>query len=570
MTQIWMRKKLGEILVEKGYVNLSAIKVALQSEIKPIGQALVVSGRINEEQLSEAIAIQANIQYRNLRGFFGDKKLFQFLSPEKCNQLKVLPLYQEANCLYVATSDPFNLVLSERLEKLCTIRIKYVSASLEGICAALERISGSHGDLKEASDKLKLRKEGGEDSSNIKVLDENSRESADPVIGLVNKLLLTAIKKRASDIHIEAHDDGVSVRYRIDGVLLPALETIDLAHHSFLVSRLKVMADLDITERRVPQDGRFNLRVQGRDIDFRISVLPSSFGEDVVVRVLDRISLSDEMQALSLDGLGLDQNTLLRLRKSIEAPYGMILVSGPTGSGKTTTLYAALNELNLEERKVITVEDPVEYQLKGIVQVPVNEKKGFYFSDGLRSILRHDPDIVMVGEIRDQETAQIAVQAALTGHLLFSTVHANSAIDVIPRFHHMGIDVYDFVSVLQAVFAQRLIRKICSKCKCNMDKNDLGKFLSNEEIKKHSSHIWVQGEGCEFCNESGYIGRTVISEVMLMTPRLRDLVVNHASMQKIYEAAIDEGMETLREVAISKALAGETSLIEVNRVTCVG
>ena len=362
MTHLWGHKKIGEILIAKGYVDSDSVMDALKSDTKPIGKALLLVKHIDAEQLAEALASQGNVSHINLDEFSGESKLFQILTLEQCSRFGVLPLKQEAGTLYVAVADPFDLLLAGQLERISGMRIKYMVASAEAILAALERVSGGHAALKGISDKLVLSGDNKESERDVIALDEKGGESSSPVIELVNKLLLTAIRKRASDVHIEAHDDGVSVRYRIDGVLTPALETIDLVHHNFLVARLKVMADLDITEKRIPQDGRFNLRVQDRDIDFRISVLPSDFGEDVVIRILDRVSLSDEMLQLSLDDLGFDKDTLARLRRSIEAPHGMILISGPTGSGKTTTLYAALNELNLEERKVITVEDPVEYQ----------------------------------------------------------------------------------------------------------------------------------------------------------------------------------------------------------------
>jgi type IV pilus assembly protein PilB len=329
------------------------------------------------------------------------------------------------------------------------------------------------------------------------------------------------------------------------------------------------MAELDIAEKRVPQDGRFRLRFGGRDIDFRISVMPSVFGEDVVIRILDKSSVADDMRNLSLESLGIGGEVLKRLRKCVNEPYGMVLITGPTGSGKTTTLYAALTEINLGEEKIITIEDPVEYQLEGVVQIAVNEKKGLTFARGLRSILRHDPDKVMVGEIRDSETAQIAVQSALTGHLVFTTVHANNSIDVIGRLTHMGLDLYNFVAALNCVMAQRLVRIICAECKHQVKVDDELLERSGIDIHKYAGHKWYAGAGCGHCNGTGFRGRKAITELLVLTPRIRQMIVDRRPAEELLSLAISEGMTTLRQSAISKVLAGETTLKEINRVTFV-
>jgi type IV pilus assembly protein PilB len=347
------------------------------------------------------------------------------------------------------------------------------------------------------------------------------------------------------------------------------METLDRRHHGAFISRLKVMAELDIAEKRVPQDGRFKLRLGARDIDFRISIIPSVFGEDVVVRILDKSSITEGLRGLRLESLGMSSDVLKKFRRAVREPYGMVLITGPTGSGKTTTLYAALSELNAGEEKVITIEDPVEYQLEGIVQIPVNEKKGLTFARGLRSVLRHDPDKIMVGEIRDAETAQIAVQSALTGHLVFTTVHANNAFDVIGRFAHMGVDVYSFVSALNCVMAQRLVRMICARCRREARADAELLELSGLDPDRYLQHKWVEGAGCEHCNGTGYRGRAAITELLNLSVRVRQMILDRRPAADLQAAAVEEGMVTLRQSAIAKALAGETTLREINRVTFV-
>ncbi|MDH5180200.1 MAG: GspE/PulE family protein, partial [Gammaproteobacteria bacterium] len=399
------------------------------------------------------------------------------------------------------------------------------------------------------------------------LLDEQSE--AGPVIRFVNALLKAALQKRASDIHIEAYENGIVVKNRIDGVLYPATEVLDSQYHSALVSRLKVMAELDIAEKRVPQDGRFRLRIGGKDIDFRVSVLPSIYGEDIVIRILDKSSLDDGIKNLSLDNLGFAPDVLQKFRKSIREPYGMVLITGPTGSGKTTTLYGALTEFDTSEEKIITIEDPVEYQLEGVVQIPVNEKKDLTFAKGLRSILRHDPDKIMVGEIRDRETVQIAIQSALTGHLVFTTVHANNAFDVIGRFSHMGVDIYSFVSALNCVMAQRLVRRICSQCKTEVTLDEETIRAAGLDPVKYKDQKWFEGKGCHECSGTGYLGRIAISEFLDLSPCIREMIVEKKPLSELYTAAIAEGMVTLRQTALDKVLSGETTLKEANRVTFV-
>jgi type IV pilus assembly protein PilB len=398
---------------------------------------------------------------------------------------------------------------------------------------------------------------------------EKLTSDASPVIRLVDSMVFTALQRRASDIHIETQDDAVHVKYRIDGVLQPAMKPLGKHFHGTIISRIKVMAELDIAEKRVPQDGRFKLRVRGKAIDFRVSIMPSVHGEDAVIRILDKESMSEQFTELRLDILGWPDVETKRFRKYIREPYGMVLVTGPTGSGKTTTLYAALSEIKSVEDKIITIEDPVEYQLRGITQIPINEKKGLTFARGLRSILRHDPDKIMVGEIRDPETAQIAIQSALTGHLVFTTVHANNVIDVLGRFLNMGVEPYQFVSALNCVMAQRLIRKICDHCKRPVTLSAETLVESAIDPSVAATHTFYEGTGCIECGGTGFKGRTAICELMDLTDKIRDMILDRRPTSEIKRAARDEGMTFLRECAVGRVLDGVTTLREINKVTFV-
>lgn len=394
-------------------------------------------------------------------------------------------------------------------------------------------------------------------------------EDASPVIKLVNSTLYDALKFDVSDIHLESNPSGMVIKYRIDGVLSVVGTYAGTEFAEQIISRIKVMSELDISERRVPQDGRFKIKIQGREVDFRVSVMPSSHGEDAVLRILDRKAMTAEFQQLALSHLGFFGPTLASVKRLISVPYGMFLVTGPTGSGKTTTLYAAISEINKVQDKIITIEDPVEYQLSGVLQIPVNEKKGLTFARGLRSILRHDPDKIMVGEIRDSETAQIAVQSALTGHLVFTTVHANNAFDVISRFMHMGVDPYSFVSALNGVLAQRLVRINCPHCAVEIVPS--AELLEDSGIKEGqiSEYSFKQGQGCGHCRGVGYRGRKVICELLILDDALRQLIVNREPIVKIKEYAQKKGMQSIREAALDLVKKGETTLEEINRVSFV-
>ncbi len=389
------------------------------------------------------------------------------------------------------------------------------------------------------------------------------------VVRLVHSTLYDAHKSQASDIHLEMTTNALSIKYRIDGVLssIGVMQGADLAEQ--VISRIKVMSELDIAERRVPQDGRFKISIQGREIDFRVSIMPSIFGEDAVLRILDRQALSDQIEGLTLNQLGFNPTAIASIRRLSSEPYGMLLVTGPTGSGKTTSLYAAISEVNKGSDKIITIEDPIEYQLPGVLQIPVNEKKGLTFARGLRSILRHDPDKIMVGEIRDSETAQIAIQAALTGHLVFTTVHANNVFDVIGRFSHMGVDPYSFVSALNGIAAQRLVRLLCAHCAVDERPDDKVIAESGIPADEADQYKFRSGRGCGQCRGSGYKGRNAIAEILILNDEIRELIVAQEPIRRIKEAAKNNGTRFLREAALDMVRQGLTSLEEANRVTIV-
>ncbi|MHB1331081.1 MAG: GspE/PulE family protein [Sulfuriferula sp.] len=417
-----------------------------------------------------------------------------------------------------------------------------------------------------------LTLDGTDDPAALQLADlslKSISEDTSPVVRLVHSTLYDALKTGASDIHLETVANGLVIKYRIDGVLsqVGSVPRSDFAEQ--VVSRIKVMSELDIAERRVPQDGRFKVSMRGREVDFRVSIMPSIFGEDAVLRILDKQALSDQVKGLRLDFLGFDERTLKAMRHLSSEPYGMVLVTGPTGSGKTTTLYAAITEINHGHDKIITIEDPVEYQLAGVLQIPVNEKKGLSFARGLRSVLRHDPDKIMVGEIRDPETAQIAVQAALTGHLVFTTVHANNVFDVIGRFMHMGVDPYSFVSALNGVLAQRLVRISCPHCSAPYQPDDALLTDSGLTREATAAYDFRAGNGCGQCRGSGFKGRKAISEILNLNDEIRELIVAREPIRKIKDAARRNGTRYLREGALELVANGETTLQEINRVTFV-
>lgn len=482
-----------------------------------------------------------------------------------------VPLRREGRDLHAAMADPTNLEVLDELENALNVRIVPYVATKGAIEVVLKRGDATQRVLQEAASGFKIslvkETEHGEEVLDLDRLATDSDMS--PIIKLVDTIIFNAMESRASDIHIEAGDRDVTVKFRIDGALYGKVDPIDIAYHQTLISRIKVMSELDIAERRIPQDGRFRVRYKGRTVDFRVSILPSAFGENCVIRILDKEQISEEFKNLSLDVVGFDAEDLQRFRLYIKEPYGMVLVTGPTGSGKTTTLYAALNEIRNAEDKIITIEDPVEYVLQGIMQIPVNEKKGLTFARGLRSILRHDPDKVMVGEIRDEETAQIAIQSALTGHLVFTTVHANNVIDVIGRFLNMGVEPYNFVSSLNCVLAQRLVRLLCHTCKRPYNPSADELFISGLRQDDVRDHVIYRNVGCDACNHTGYRGRTAIHELLDMSDAIREMIIERRPGSEIRRQAQKEGLTSLRESAVRKVFGGVTTLYEINRVTFV-
>lgn len=462
-------------------------------------------------------------------------------------------------------SDPFDLSLQgqmeARLPEVPEWRLAHPADLLAHFAVFEEKLRAMDGVLETVSGA------GSSDSDLEDMSIASIAKDTSPVVRLVHSTVFDAMKAEASDVHMETTSHGLNIKYRIDGVLNLVANVPGLEMAEQVVSRVKVMAELDISERRTPQDGRFKLSVKGSEIDFRVSVMPTLFGEDVVIRILDKRSLADQIQGLRLNLLGFDPDILMRIRRLAREPYGMLLVTGPTGSGKTTTLYAALTEINTGRDKIITIEDPVEYQLPGIPQIPVNEKKGLTFARGLRSILRHDPDKILVGEIRDPETAQIAIQSALTGHLVFTSVHANNVFDVLGRFLHMGVDNYSFLSALNGVLAQRLVRVICPECSVPYETNAEELETMGISLEDARSMNLRRGRGCGHCRGTGYKGRHAIGELLRMNDELRELIVARAPIRSIKEMARANGTIFLRDSAIAMAAAGRTTLEEVDRVT---
>ena len=525
----------------------------------------------NEREFARKLAERYRYVFIDLREQRIDAELFRTIPADLMFRYNFVPLELRNNVLAIAAADPGQVQMSDELPLLLGKKLLIRVATARQIGDLLKRTEQSQRVLEQATEAFTLQtSKEDEDSEETISGDRLTRDStASPVVRLVETIIFTALERRASDIHIEARDSEVAVKYRIDGVLQHAMQPIAKEWHSTVLSRIKVLSDLDIAERRVPQDGRFRVKYKGRYIDLRVSIMPASHGEDAVLRVLDKETLSEKFQSLTLDVVGFSVEETRRFRRYIREPYGMVLVTGPTGSGKTTTLYAAINEIKSDEDKIVTIEDPVEYQLRGITQIPVNEKKGLTFARGLRSILRHDPDKIMVGEIRDQETAQIAIQSALTGHLVFTTVHANNVTDVIGRFINMGVEPYNFVSALNCIMAQRLVRVICKNCK-------KPKRYSPEELKEAGLDpvVWAnvtfaEGAGCLECSGTGYHGRTAICELLDLTDRIREMIVDRRPTSEIKRVACEEGMITLRESGLAKIRAGITTVKEINKVTFV-
>lgn len=522
-----------------------------------------------EEQNAKTLAERYRLEFIELKDFQIDHSLFRSIPVDLMFRYNFVPFKKENDILYVVVADPSNILMVDDLELQLGTRIRMLVGTHSAIQDVLKKSESSQRVLEEATETFRMQVVRDDEEGDETITIDRLTTDSSPIIKLVDSIIFNAIQRRASDIHIETKDVEVVVKYRIDGVLQYAMEPIDKKFHSSIISRIKVMSELDIAEKRVPQDGRFKLRIKHKAIDFRVSIMPSVHGEDAVIRILDKESINENFADLNLNVLGFVENILRKMRKYISEPYGMVLVTGPTGSGKTTTLYAAVSEIRSVEHKIITIEDPVEYQLPGITQIPVNEKKGLTFARGLRSILRHDPDKIMVGEIRDPETAQIAIQSALTGHLVFTTVHANNVVDVLGRFLNMGIEPYNFVSALNCVLAQRLVRLICENCKVPVRPSREQLEESGLDPAKYANASFYEGAGCIECAGTGYKGRTAISELLELNDRMREVLLTIRSTAEIKRAAREEGMTFLRESAFAKVLTGETTLREINKVTFV-
>ncbi len=556
---------------------MASITDGKKTTIAAAGNGGGIATPIQASDLEKAqdVARRYRCEFVDLQNFQLHHDLFKQIRVDLMFRYKFVPLEETADGrLAIAIADPSQLMMIDEISLLLGKRIITKVATLAQITGILTKTEQSKRVLEDASEGFTLdivrEDESGSDES-ISIDRLTAQGDMSPIIRLVDTTIFTALQRRASDIHIETQDDSVCIKFRIDGVLTQAMAPIAKEHHSTIISRIKVMSELDISERRVPQDGRFRVKYGSpeRPIDFRVSIMPSIHGEDAVLRVLDKESMSEKFRKLTLEVVGFAEDDLKRFRRFISEPYGMVLVTGPTGSGKTTTLYAAVNEIKSDEDKIITIEDPVEYQLKGITQIPVNEKKGLTFARGLRSILRHDPDKIMVGEIRDNETAQIAINSALTGHLVFTTVHANNVVDVLGRFLNMGVEPYNFVSALNCILAQRLVRLICESCRTEVHYPAEVLAASGLDSEEWSQVRFYEGQGCIECAGSGFKGRTAIHELLELSDRIRELILAKKPTSEIRRAAREEGIRFLRESALDKVKAGLTTLKEINKVTFI-
>ncbi|MBK7492181.1 MAG: type II/IV secretion system protein [Nitrosomonas sp.] len=537
---------------------------ALEQNVSVI-QVLEEKGGYTPDELMQQLGQLLHMPVLDMKTIHALSPAFDVLSFAEAMMHECVLFRREQDYL-LAVSNPFSTKLRAWAEERFAVAAEWYlvhPADLSAFFAQQEKTMRAMDQVLPSTELDKIQ--SGVENLSLKSINEGTSQ----VVRLVHSTLYDAHKSQASDIHLEMTAGALSIKYRIDGVLssIGVIQGADLAEQ--VISRIKVMSELDIAERRVPQDGRFKVSIQGREIDFRVSIMPSIFGEDAVLRILDRQALSDHIEGLTLNQLGFNQAAIASIRRLSSEPYGMLLVTGPTGSGKTTSLYAAISEVNKGSDKIITIEDPIEYQLPGVLQIPVNEKKGLTFARGLRSILRHDPDKIMVGEIRDSETAQIAIQAALTGHLVFTTVHANNVFDVIGRFSHMGVDPYSFVSALNGIAAQRLVRLLCPHCSVDERPDDKLIEESGIPIDEADQFKFRNGRGCGQCRGSGYRGRNAIAEILILNDEIRELIVAQEPIRRIKEAARNNGTRFLREAALDMVKQGSTSLEEANRVTIV-
>ncbi len=562
------RKTLEDILIDQGFITRDQIEELIKKfkgNPSRIGEFLVKDTFITDEQLAQAQAIQFGLEYIDLSTFEINDTLFRDINLELMQKYIFIPHKVEEGFLKIIYHDPTDIQTIDEIETVLEEQVRISIGTEKGIRKLLELIIETSldsqvvfGDMNEL---LKSEEMASQEAAGAPEAVELEAEDEGPIIKLVDSIITRAVRKKASDIHFEVYEDGLKVKYRIDGVLFEVMN-ISLQFKDLVVSRLKIMSDLDIAESLMPQDGRFKMRVEGRNVDFRVSVLPSIFGETVVIRILDKTALG-----LDLTKLGFSEQDLVRFKKNITKPYGMVLVAGPTGSGKTTTLYSAIEFINKPSDKLITIEDPVEYQVKDVVQIAVNNKKGLTFANGLRSIVRQDPDKIMIGEIRDEETAFIAINAALTGHLVLSSIHANNVNDAIGRLINMGIDVYEFVSSFNIIVAQRLVRRICSNCLMDYKEPNQEIIELMEDFEEYAGNTFYRGKGCRYCHQTGYSGRTGLCEVMVFTEAIKQMVLDRESPLVIKKKAMDEGMLTLRRAGWEKVLSGVTTIEELNRVT---
>jgi general secretion pathway protein E len=548
-------------------LDVAAARAMAREESRPLIQVLEERSGLSPRDFTAALAASFGLPSLAPAELEGAEPDFSALSFAEASRRRCVLATTAAQGAVALVCDPFDADLREWARFALPGRAPFVLVHPADLAAYLSRhedaVSAMAGELDATGEDVAA-------SENIEDL-SLSAISADssPVVRLVNSTLYDALKSAASDIHLESEQAGLMIKYRVDGVLVKVGQVPGHALAQQVISRIKVLSELDISETRVPQDGRFKVSVRGRPVDLRVSVMPSIFGEDAVMRILDKQTLAEEAHDLRLEVLGLDPDAIRQIRKLSNEPYGMVLVTGPTGSGKTTTLYAALTEINHGYDKIITIEDPVEYQLNGVLQIPVNERKGLTFARGLRSILRHDPDKILVGEIRDPETAQIAVQSALTGHLVFTSVHANSAFDVIGRFKHMGVDPYSFVSALNGIIAQRLVRINCPDCRHEAHPDAALLADSGIAPEEAAGYRFMAGSGCGTCRGTGFKGRKAIAEFLVLDDELRELIVANAPIRQIKDAARKRGTRMLREAAMDLVRLGETTLQEINRVTFV-
>ena len=565
------KKTLYEILVEEGFITLEFIQ-SLIGEFGAIpgnvGQILIDRKVISEEDFARAVSMELGIEYVDLAHYEVDDELFNTIDVALMRRYCFVPHRRSSRDIYLIMHDPGNVDAIEELEVQLGLPIMPMVASKMAIQKLLSLMIETSLDSKvvfgdlENFPPLEVVIEEEDETPAAGVAKTAGFASETPVIRMVDAIILKGVRKRSSDIHFEVYESQLKVKYRIDGVLFEVLSDVEPRLRGPIISRLKVMAQLDIAEKRVPQDGRFKLRIDDRFVDFRVSVLPSIYGETVVLRILDKSALGLDLQRIGLDG-----EDLLQFKRNVKKPYGMVLVAGPTGSGKTTTLYSAIKFVHTNKDKFITIEDPVEYQLPDIVQIAVNEKKGLTFSSGLRSIVRQDPDKIMVGEIRDPETAKIAINAALTGHLVFSSIHANNVIDAISRLENMEIDPYEFVSSFNLIMSQRLMRLNCKNCVIDDDTITEEMKRLTIDFKQHEHVAFKRGKGCRFCHDTGYQGRSGIFEVLEMTPNIKQMILTRQSPLEIRKVAMEQGMVPLRRAGWQKVEKGLTTFEEMNRVT---